>query len=100
MPGKLSDALGQLVPKYCVPEIFIRLDEIPINAVSGKYDFKALPAPDRKLEQHIDLDDYVGKDKIIALWASLLNVPFEAVDPDRTFGDNGATGEGELEKSV
>lgn len=35
--------LAPLLPEYCLPSIFVRLDEMPINPVSGKCDYKALP---------------------------------------------------------
>ena len=43
MPADLSKAMRKDLPAYCIPSYLVQLDEIPINVVSGKCDFKALP---------------------------------------------------------
>ncbi|QXT38158.1 AMP-binding protein [Gymnodinialimonas ceratoperidinii] len=43
MPAALSKAMRAVLPAYCVPAYLVRLDEMPINAVSGKTDYKRLP---------------------------------------------------------
>lgn len=42
-PAELSRRLRTELPAYCVPSYLVQLDEIPINAVSGKCDYKRLP---------------------------------------------------------
>ncbi|MEP3297655.1 MAG: AMP-binding protein [Pseudoruegeria sp.] len=43
LPPVLSKVLRKALPTYCIPGYLVQLDEVPINAVSGKYDFKRLP---------------------------------------------------------
>lgn len=43
IPRGLSKALRADLPAYCVPTYFVQLDALPINAVSGKCDYKSLP---------------------------------------------------------
>lgn len=43
IPSALSKAMRAKLPAYCVPAYLVRLDEMPINAVSGKTDYKRLP---------------------------------------------------------
>lgn len=55
MPAALSKVLRNELPAYCVPSYLVALDAIPINAVSGKCDFKSLPkinavTPDENIE--------------------------------------------------
>jgi nonribosomal peptide synthetase DhbF len=43
-PGLLKRALGQCLPDYMIPAVFIQLREMPLSP-AGKLDRKALPAP-------------------------------------------------------
>ena len=53
----LRKLLSSKLPKYMVPNYFMRLDEMPMTA-SGKTDRKNLPVPEFKT----DSDDYVAPD--------------------------------------
>ena len=51
-PGttELQAFLAEQLPGYMVPGFFIRMDKLPLTA-SGKYDRKALPAPEKMLQK-------------------------------------------------
>ena len=55
IPQALSKALRAELPAYCVPTYFVQLDALPINAVSGKCDYKSLP--DIHIAQPANTDD-------------------------------------------
>lgn len=43
VPSALAKALRAELPSYCIPRYLVQLDEMPINEVSGKCDYKRLP---------------------------------------------------------
>ncbi|AUI58295.1 non-ribosomal peptide synthetase [Amycolatopsis sp. BJA-103] len=67
--------LGETLPDYLVPSIFVPVDAIPITA-NGKVDRAALPAPDPSLAQSAD---YVKprtetEETLADLWAEVLGL--------------------------
>ncbi|MFH0733032.1 MAG: amino acid adenylation domain-containing protein [bacterium] len=48
---KLKNILARFLPKYMIPEYFIRLDKIPLS-LNGKVNKKMLPAPDGIIKQN------------------------------------------------
>ena len=43
----LRESLGESMPRHQVPDVFLPLDSLPLNA-NGKVDHRALPAPDTR----------------------------------------------------
>ena len=86
IPAALSKALRAELPAYCVPSYLIALDAIPINPVSGKCDFKALPKlqiSDAREPAHVDARPSV------TCSAQVLGCPVSDVDPLLSFHDAG-----------
>ncbi|MBV9061208.1 MAG: amino acid adenylation domain-containing protein, partial [Pseudonocardiales bacterium] len=76
-PGsaELRDYLGEVLPDYMVPAVFVTLDELPLGA-TGKVDRRALPAPDGSLEL---VTEYIAPrtdtERIVAgIWEQVLGV--------------------------
>lgn len=73
---ELKQYLKVHLPSYMVPDVIIKIDELPLNS-NGKIDVKALPEPD-----HVrpDLEvDYVEPEtelqaKLAAIWQSILDI--------------------------
>lgn len=86
MPAALSKVLRTALPAYCVPSFLVALDAIPINAVSGKCDFKSLP---EIVGQTTDDADIVDAIPTVAQAAQVLGCPVRDVDPALSFHDQG-----------
>lgn len=86
MPEALAAALREVLPGYCVPAYLVRLDEIPIHQVSGKCDFKALPAVAAEPGQPVGAGDTLP---VVAHVARILRCGIDGVDPERSFHDQG-----------
>lgn len=69
--SKLRDYLAQQLPAYMLPQHYVVLDRLPLNA-SGKVDRKQLPAPDavRETEQMPPVTD--TEKRVAATWEALL----------------------------
>ncbi|CAM3349589.1 AMP-binding protein [Paracoccus nototheniae] len=91
MPAALAGALQQGLPRYCIPTWLVHLDEIPINPVSGKCDFKALPAVPSETARPDGAphDDAADALPVTRFAARILGCPVGSVDPARSFHDQG-----------
>lgn len=86
MPLALAETLQQGLPRYCIPTWLVRLDEIPINPVSGKCDFKALPAvPEAGLGPDSDAEGL----PVMRCAARILGCAASSIDPALSFHDQG-----------
>ncbi|MFV0301498.1 MAG: AMP-binding protein [Paracoccus sp. (in: a-proteobacteria)] len=83
-PEPLARALREVLPAYCVPSYLVQLDAIPIHQVSGKCDYKALPAitPEPRTDEG-------DAPPAIAHAARILRCPLAEIDPARSFHDQG-----------
>lgn len=86
MPAALSKALRSELPSYCVPSFLVQLDEIPINAVSGKCDYKRLPRITSDMGTAPDMTDALPT---VAQSAKIMGCPVADIDPDLSFHDQG-----------
>ena len=71
---ELRRHLSSKLPKYMVPNYFVKLDEMPMTA-SGKTDRKNLPLPDFTIQTN----EYVAPEtdaekKLTTIWQSLLHI--------------------------
>ncbi|SFR31504.1 Acyl-CoA synthetase (AMP-forming)/AMP-acid ligase II [Yoonia tamlensis] len=86
MPAALSKALRAELPAYCVPSYLVALDAIPINPVSGKCDFKALPPVQMRSTQ--DTATTETRPSVI-FSAQALGCAVTEIDPSQSFHDCG-----------
>ena len=82
----LSAHLGELLPDYMVPSVFVPLDAIPLTA-NGKVDRKALPEPDWSTTVKTVAPSSPLEQQLAALWAEVLGL--SAVERDAGFFELG-----------
>jgi amino acid adenylation domain-containing protein/non-ribosomal peptide synthase protein (TIGR01720 family) len=87
--------LGQKLPSYMIPKLYIPVDQMPFN-LAGKLDRQSLRSHYRRLSDK-DLANYLLADdtkrvpssamemKLQALWADVLRVPVDLVGADDSF---------------
>jgi thioester reductase-like protein len=92
----LREALSEALPGYSIPSVYVALDAIPLNPVTGKANRKALPEPPRKTMANIDLPslpaDASDTDRqvaMLAVWNRMLGLPPETMGPEDNFFDFG-----------
>jgi amino acid adenylation domain-containing protein/thioester reductase-like protein len=87
----LSTSLAQ----YMIPALWVELDALPTNRVSGKADLKSLPPPGVSIStifNHTKTErrqPSIDIEAIAEAWAAALNVPFSSVTKEHTFFDLG-----------
>ncbi|MEP5153905.1 AMP-binding protein [Planktotalea sp.] len=86
MPLALSKALRSELPAYCIPSYLVQLDEIPVNAVSGKCDHKRLPDISHRAEESVgDQDNLLT----VVHAAKVMGCDPALLDPALSFHDQG-----------
>lgn len=76
-PGELRAHASDRLPGYMVPSLFISLDKLPLT-VNGKIDRRALPAPDRSLQEAETtyVPPRTSTEEVLArLFAEILDLP-------------------------
>jgi len=84
----LRNYLLQSLPEYMIPAFFTPVAQIPVTP-NGKVDRKALPEP-----MIAKVKDYVApgnkiEEKLVEIWAEILNLNKEAISVDRDFFELG-----------
>ncbi|OAA50376.1 nonribosomal peptide synthetase 10 [Metarhizium rileyi] len=86
-------ALSDHLAHYMIPTLWVELDSLPTNDVSGKTDLKALPPPPSPKTPNIkarkEHDTRIKMDTIIKMWALSLNIPATAISQSHSFFDLG-----------
>ncbi|MDS9469957.1 AMP-binding protein [Paracoccus sp. MBLB3053] len=85
-PEALAAALRAVLPAYCVPSYLVQLDEIPIHEVSGKCNYKALPAISPQIGTDAGASDALP---VVAQAARIICCGETQIDPSRSFHDHG-----------
>ncbi|CAL7867289.1 hypothetical protein FUSNEC_GEN_295_03220 [Fusobacterium necrophorum subsp. funduliforme] len=70
--GKLEEELKKQLPEYMLPQYYVRIEEIPLNA-NGKVDRKALPVPEVEEESFVEPQTELEKE-IAEIWKEVLKV--------------------------
>jgi acyl carrier protein len=87
-PNELHGYVRERLPDYMVPQMFVLLDELPLNA-NGKVDRAALPAPE---QAHLAVENHVMprtpiEEVIAGIWGDVLKI--ERVSASDNFFDLG-----------
>ncbi|KAG8425954.1 hypothetical protein J3459_008556 [Metarhizium acridum] len=82
-------ALSDHLAHYMIPTLWVELETLPTNDVSGKTDLKALPPPPSPKTPNINAkkehDTRIKMDTMIKMWASSLNIPATAISQSHSF---------------
>ncbi|KAJ5895614.1 hybrid NRPS/PKS enzyme [Penicillium taxi] len=83
--------LSSVLAHYMIPAVWVELDELPTNDVSGKVDLKRLPPPHAPKQTNGigTVRDSVSIDDIVALWAVVLKTSKTLITPTDNFFDLG-----------
>ncbi|TRX33009.1 amino acid adenylation domain-containing protein [Flavobacterium sp. ZT3R18] len=87
---KIKMLLGQILPKYMIPTIYITLGEFPLTR-TGKIERKALPNPmvsDLKTVPYVAPKNEI-ESKLVAIWAEVLKLDLEIVGTEDNFFELG-----------
>lgn len=79
----VKNHIGSLLPEYMVPEIFVKLDKMPLNS-NGKVDRKKLPEPSIIPSSHTPPETDLQK-KLVAVWSELLAEDENEIGIDDSF---------------
>ncbi len=76
--NELRGALKERLPEYMIPSAFVFLEKIPLTP-QGKYDRRALPAPQARVEDLVAPRDVLEL-QLTEAWEELLHVPCGVTD--------------------
>ncbi|KIW93789.1 uncharacterized protein Z519_05104 [Cladophialophora bantiana CBS 173.52] len=89
--------LSPYLAHYMIPALWVEVEELPTNAVSGKVDLKRLPRPPSPttVNGNVVLNGYKGDqdpidiDAIAEIWAASLKISRSTITPEHSFFDLG-----------
>lgn len=74
---------------YMIPALWVALEEIPTNEISGKVDLKSLPPPRSPSPSTNEPKDPIGINDVAAIWAAVLKTSKTLLKPEDNFFDLG-----------
>nr|NIM17869.1 amino acid adenylation domain-containing protein [Candidatus Aminicenantes bacterium]NIM84481.1 amino acid adenylation domain-containing protein [Candidatus Aminicenantes bacterium]NIN24002.1 amino acid adenylation domain-containing protein [Candidatus Aminicenantes bacterium]NIN47716.1 amino acid adenylation domain-containing protein [Candidatus Aminicenantes bacterium]NIN90646.1 amino acid adenylation domain-containing protein [Candidatus Aminicenantes bacterium] len=88
-PAEARHLLGRVLPDYMIPAYVIKINKIPLTP-NGKVDRKALPEPEFKAaEEDLAAPLDVLQQKLVEIWADVLNIEKENIGINTSFFDMG-----------
>jgi len=87
---KIKALLGQILPKYMIPAIYIAMEEFPLTR-TGKIERKALPAPsvsDLKTVPYVAPKNDIERE-LVSIWAEVLRLDPTIVGTEDNFFELG-----------
>lgn len=86
--------LRSYLAHYMIPHIWIEMDELPTNDVSGKVDLKQLPSPKTRTSSPNGAratyeQDAITIEQIAEIWAAVLGLKPSSITPEYNFFDLG-----------
>jgi acyl carrier protein len=82
--GELVSFLGEKLPKYMIPDVFIRLEKFPLT-VNGKLDHRVLPDPEFRRDESYEQPRNEAEKKLRGLYAEVLGIPEEEIGVEADF---------------
>ncbi|CAI7567107.1 unnamed protein product [Penicillium viridicatum] len=85
-------ALENHLAQYMIPALWVALDQLPTNEVSGKVDMKSLPSPRSSSPNGSEQStgkDPIGLNDIAAIWEAVLKVSKSLIKAEDNFFDLG-----------
>lgn len=84
----IKEYLSQVLPDYMIPPHVIQMDKLPLNR-SGKVDRRALAEISMEIKHHHAPPRNTIEEKMIAIWAEVLNIEPGAIGIDNNFFEMG-----------
>lgn len=82
-------ALAPYLAHYMIPTLWVEMDALPTNEVSGKVDIKSLPPPPNPAQVNGNhkrtVSDSVSFKDVSAFWAAILKIPQSSLKPEDDF---------------
>jgi acyl carrier protein len=82
--GELGSFLGEKLPKYMIPDVFIGLEKFPLT-VNGKLDRRSLPDPEFQRDESYEQPRNEVEKELRGLYAEVLGIPKEKIGVEADF---------------